>query len=152
MALTGVSTLFVDTNILVYATNSFSPWHLLATERLQEHRRYGVDLVISTQIVREYLAVASRSSITTGAPRVYEMLDNVQLFRTQFRVVLNTEFVLDHLLTLIQSIPVAGRQIHDANIVATMQVYGVGHLLTHNTTDFARFAHLITVLPLEPSP
>ncbi len=34
MALTGVSGLFVDTNILVYATNSFSPWHPLASDRL----------------------------------------------------------------------------------------------------------------------
>ena len=34
MALTGVSELFVDTNILVYATNSFSSWHRLASDRL----------------------------------------------------------------------------------------------------------------------
>ncbi len=59
MALTGVRKLFVDTNILVYATNSFSPWHHLANTRLQELRRLGIDLVISTQIVREYLTVAS---------------------------------------------------------------------------------------------
>jgi predicted nucleic acid-binding protein len=43
-------------------------------------------------------------------------------------------------------------EVHDANIVATMQVYGVRHLLTHNTADFARFSHLITVVPLEPMP
>ena len=152
MAMTGVSELFVDTNILIYATNSFSPWHRLASDRLQDLRRLGIDLVISTQIVREYLAVASRSSITTGSPRISEMLDNVQVFRAQFRLVLNTEFVLDQLVTLIRSIPVAGRQVHDANIVATMQVYGVNHLLTHNTKDFERFAHLITVVPLEPTP
>ena len=151
MAMTGVSELFVDTNILVYATNSASPWYRLANDRLQEGRLLGVDLVISTQIVREYLAVASRSSLTTGEPSLSEIFDNVHLFRTQFRVLLNTERVLDHLLALIRSVPLAGRQVHDANIVATMQVYGVNHVLTHNTADFARFAHLITVVPLEPS-
>ncbi len=41
---------------------------------------------------------------------------------------------------------------HDANIGATMQVYGIRHLLTHNTADFARFAHLITVVPLVVTP
>ncbi len=80
------------------------------------------------------------------------MLDNVHLFRSQLRVVFNTELVLDHLLALIRSIPIAGRQVHDANIVATMQVYGVTHLLTHNTKDFERFAHLITIVPPEPAP
>ena len=37
----------------------------------------------------------------------------------------------------------------DANIIATMLVYGIERLLTHNTADFARFARYITVLPLE---
>ncbi len=38
-----------------------------------------------------------------------------------------------------------------ANIVATMQAYGIRHLLTHNTDDFKRFSGLITVLPIEAS-
>ncbi|MEH2170887.1 MAG: hypothetical protein V7K41_30400 [Nostoc sp.] len=42
-----------------------------------------------------------------------------------------------------------GKQVHDANIVATMLVYGIPQLLTHNTSDFARFSGLITVLPLQ---
>jgi predicted nucleic acid-binding protein len=46
-------------------------------------------------------------------------------------------------------IPSGGKQVHDANIVATMLVYGIPKLLTHNTTDFARFSELITVLPLQ---
>jgi predicted nucleic acid-binding protein len=74
---------------------------------------------------------------------------NVQVFRTQFRVLDNTVLVLDNLMALISAIPVAGKQVHDANIVATMRTYGIPHLLTHNTADFARFAHLITAVPLE---
>ena len=41
--------------------------------------------------------------------------------------------------------------LHDANIVATMQVYDIKRLLTHNMRDFARFSSLITILPLEES-
>ena len=43
---------------------------------------------------------------------------------------------------------IAGKQVHDANIVATMLVHGITQVLTHNITDFARFSSLITVLPL----
>ena len=43
---------------------------------------------------------------------------------------------------------VGGKQVHDANIVATMNVLGVTHLLTHNVRDFERFRNLITILPL----
>jgi hypothetical protein len=31
-----------------------------------------------------------------------------------------------------------------------MQAHGIGRLLTHNVVDFARFAHLIAIVPLEP--
>jgi hypothetical protein len=56
--------------------------------------------------------------------------------------------VTERLLTLMEQVAVGGRQVHDANIVATMQAYGINQLLTHNTVDFDRFAELITVLPL----
>jgi len=35
MKMTGVDRLFVDTNVLIYATNASSPWHGLATAALQ---------------------------------------------------------------------------------------------------------------------
>ena len=57
---------------------------------------------------------------------------------------------LEHLA---RTVAVAGKQVHDANIVAAMQVYGIRHLLTNNGDDFARFAQFITVVPLEaPAP
>lgn len=56
------------------------------------------------------------------------------------------------LLALLAEIPTHGRRSHDANIVATMLVYGAGRLLTHNVEDFVRFAAVIEVLPLVPPP
>jgi predicted nucleic acid-binding protein len=47
-----------------------------------------------------------------------------------------------------EQVTIGGKQVHDANIVATMQVYGIDQLLTHNVTDFDRFTEFITVLPL----
>lgn len=60
----------------------------------------------------------------------------------------DTEQVTQALITLVQSIPVGGRQIHDANLVATMLTYGINELYTHNAAHFARFAAVITVRPL----
>jgi hypothetical protein len=50
------------------------------------------------------------------------------------------------LLNLIRSVPVAGKQVHDANIVATMLAHGVTRLLTFNGADFRRFEPRIVVL------
>lgn len=43
----------------------------------------------------------------------------------------------------------SGKQIHDANIVATMIAYRIEYLLTHNVVDFERFTSLIHILPLD---
>ena len=43
------------------------------------------------------------------------------------------------------SYPIGGKQVHDANIVATMLVYGIPCLLTHNARDFERFGDMVTV-------
>jgi predicted nucleic acid-binding protein len=66
----------------------------------------------------------------------------------QFLVADDDLRVTQHLLALIQQIPTGGRQVHDANIVATMLVYQVSTVLTHNVEDFDRFAGVVTVLPL----
>ena len=58
--------------------------------------------------------------------------------------------VTTNLLNLLTTITINGKQVHDANIVATMQAHGIPKLLTHNTTDFARYASIITVVPLVP--
>jgi hypothetical protein len=57
--------------------------------------------------------------------------------------------VTARLLQLMEQIPIRGKQVHDANVVATMLAYDVHNLLTHNTADFARYRDLIAVLPLE---
>ena len=52
-------------------------------------------------------------------------------------------------MSLMETTEFGGKQVHDANIVATMLVHDVPLLLTNNVSDFKRFADSVTVLPLE---
>jgi predicted nucleic acid-binding protein len=149
MMMTGVNQLFVDTNIIVYAADALSPFNQAASAVLLSVRQQGVELIISQQILREYLVVNTRSFIITGIPTMADIIQNLQALQNDFKVVQDSSQVLDNLISLLQTVPIGGKQIHDANIVATMQAYGISHLLTHNVRDFARFAHLITVVPLQ---
>ena len=47
---------------------------------------------------------------------------------------------------------VRGVQVHDAHLVATLEIHGVSHLLTFNGTDFKRFPSIIPVHPEEVQP
>ena len=54
--------------------------------------------------------------------------------------------VWDRLVMLSRRYSFAGRQVHDANIVATMLAHGDRRLLTFNGADFRRFARVIEVI------
>jgi predicted nucleic acid-binding protein len=143
---------FVDTNVLVYAAISSSPFHGPAFARLDALGKAGVELWISRQVLREYLALLSRPQPYTSPLPAATLVGDVIRLQSQFRIAEDGPTVTANLLTLLGSIPVGGKQIHDANIVATMQAHGLRRLLTHNTTDFARFGALVQVEPLIPTP
>ena len=54
--------------------------------------------------------------------------------------------VTDQLLDLCTSVSVGGKQIHDANIVATMLAYGERRLLMLNARDFHRYTDRIELV------
>jgi predicted nucleic acid-binding protein len=141
---------FLDTNILVYAQVRQAPWHQEARHAIGEREQAGVPLWISRQVLREYLAVLTRPQTWSTPPPLADLLADVRALERRFHVADDTAPVTAQLLQILARIPVGGRQVHDANIVATMLSQGIAQLLTHNTTDFLRFQPLITVLPLLP--
>jgi hypothetical protein len=75
-------------------------------------------------------------------------INDVHRFRTMFRVAEDRASVLDRLIEILSAHRVAGRQVHDANVVATMLDCRVHRLLTFNGADFKRFVPLIEIDPL----
>lgn len=73
------------------------------------------------------------------------VLEQVDQFIERFQVADDTAAVTGQLVKLMGEFPVGGKQVHDANIVATMQAYGIPALLTHNTKDFERFGEVIRI-------
>lgn len=143
---------FVDTNVLVYAYVAEAPWHTEAETALAAHETAGAVLWLSRQVFREYLVSLTRPQQFPIPPDLATVMAQVQQFPQRFQVANEGPEVTARLLTLLTEVPTRGRRIHDVNIVATMVVYGVRRLLTHNTADFARFTRLIEVIPLLPSP
>ena len=148
MTTAAADALFVDTNILVYANVTTAPEHHHAVACLTEIDAVGLEAWLSRQILREYLAVLSQPGITHSPVPLSALPQDIEDFESSFSIAEDGPTVTKALSNLLRRIPAAGKQIHDANIVATMQVHGVRRLLTHNGADFARYAVDITVLPL----
>jgi predicted nucleic acid-binding protein len=152
MATTAADPVFVDTNILVFANTATAPFRAEPQAALQSLAASGAELWISRQILREYLVTLSRPQSFTAPVPVATLCADIVRFQAQFRIAEDAPVVIANLLTLLNSIAIGGKQVHDANIVATQQTYGLRRLLTHNTADFTRFGALIQVEPLVASP
>lgn len=143
-----VEPVFIDTNALVYSSELRAPLHQEARRAIESIHRGGATLWISRQILREYLAVLTRPQ-TWGNPQpIARLVAEVQRYEARFRIAEDGASVTVALLALLQQFPSGGKQVHDANIVATMQAHGIRRLLTHNEADFARFAGIIEAVPL----
>ncbi len=139
---------FIDTNVLIYSKLALSPFHSAAVSVLESLSKGGTRFWISRQILREYLAGMTRPGTLTTEVSISDLVGDILSFTKQFSIAEDGPEVTEHLTKLVSTIPVAGKQVHDANIVATMLASGIPRLLTHNVDDFRRFAHLVTVTPI----
>jgi predicted nucleic acid-binding protein len=109
MATTAVDRVFVDTNVLVFATQVSAPWHAEASRALSDLRAAGVELWISRQVLREYLATLSRpQTFAAPLPMSVLVLDVLQ-FEKLFTLAEDGPPVTAHLLSLLPAIPCAGK-------------------------------------------
>jgi predicted nucleic acid-binding protein len=152
MVTSGDNPIFIDTNILVYANIPAYSLHQLALQTIQSLIDAEVELWLSRQVLREFIVSVTRPQTYANPQPIELVVERVQFFENQFRIAEDSPQVTARLLELLQQIPTGGRQVHDANIVATMLTVGVNRLLTHNVEDFERFSEFITVLPLVITP
>jgi len=136
---------FVDTNILVHATAAGSPFHTRAREALARLAANG-PLAISQQVLREYLAVTTRPQVWAKPLTLAEALADTDSFSRRFTILEDGLPVWDQLASLGRGFSFGGRQVHDANIVATMLAHGETRLLTFNDADFRRFSSVIEIV------
>lgn len=148
MTIMAVNRVFIDTNVLVYANLGQSPFHDQAVLRLRELEKSGCVLTASRQVLREYLAVMSRPGAFTDEIPLSALILDITNFEAGLLVLDDTELVTRKLVELSKRFSVTGKQVHDANIVATMLVHEIPTLLTHNTKDFTRYRDLIEIMPL----
>ena len=143
----GADPCFVDTNMLIYNDQPRSMFHTRAQSILRGLVGSGSRLWISRQIIREYLVTMTRPN-AAGIPFMShaEAAHAATQIGAAYEVADEDACVTACLAGLVERFQVSGRQIHDANIVATMLTTGVTALATWNAVDFRRYTPLITLV------
>jgi predicted nucleic acid-binding protein len=79
-------------------------------------------------------SIAETDRLTSRIEMFFTVLpDSIEAFRAWRRLIVANE--------------VKGAKVHDARLVAIMQVHRLNHLLTFNTADFKRFENVTTLHP-----
>ncbi|WP_448518592.1 type II toxin-antitoxin system VapC family toxin [Rhodoflexus sp.] len=140
---------FVDTHVLLFATQSDSPLFQTAQNRLREAAETS-ELYTSGQVMRAYAHTFVREAVQNGYPMpdaVHAVLKNVNTFRSHIRLLPDDETALNTWEYLLPSLA-STSEVLDAARVATMKAAGINYLLTYKAEAYNRFDNLITVWSL----
>lgn len=149
--MTDVSRVFIDSNILVYAT--FEDYKIeLHRECLAQLERYlsdGTELFINGQVIREYWAQATWLRIRGERRPITWVLGHLERFRSMMQELDESREVRDQLVSIVESHSVRAQDVHDANIVATMLAHGIDTVYS-NDGDFDRYVESESISFVKP--
>jgi predicted nucleic acid-binding protein len=143
-----MATYLSDTNLLLRLADPASPQHSIATQALARLFRQGDEVFLTPQNFIEFWAVATRPVDANGFGWNSERTTNeVVELQKRFPLLPDTPEVFTRWLGLVKQLPIHGKRVHDARLVAVLQAHAVENLITFNTSDFAAFPALSLVDP-----
>jgi toxin-antitoxin system PIN domain toxin len=142
----------VDTNILLYAHRTDSPWHEPADACMATLAESRAAWAIPWPCIHEFLAIATHSRIFDPPTPVVDALEQLECWREAPGLVTIGEVpdYWNHLRPLIERGQIQGGRVHDARVAAICLQHGVTELWSADR-DFSRFPALRVINPL-PKP
>jgi predicted nucleic acid-binding protein len=142
--------ILADTNILLRSLHPEHPHYSIAENALSALRLRDETLYIAAQNLIEFWAVATRSRDENGlGMTTAQAAGEIATLRRFFRLLPSTPDILDAWERIVTNLGISGKQTHDAHLVAVMQVYSVGTILTFNASHFKRFTGITVLDPAE---
>jgi len=144
--------LAVDTNILVYAADTRSPFHAPCRDWLDRQRARPEAWYTTWPIIYEFMRVTTHRGVMLQpwSARVAWEFIAALLASPGLGVLVATERHAEVAGEVISELPhLAGNILHDAHTAILMREHGIGRICTRDT-DFNRFPFLEVIDPLRP--
>jgi predicted nucleic acid-binding protein len=139
----------VDSNVLLRLLQRGNRLHTVVRAALRTVRSRGDRLCCTSQIIGEFWNVCTRPASARGGfgLSVPEADRRARLIERHYALLPDTLAVHMEWRRLLVTHSVSGVQVHDARLVALMNVHGVVNLLTFNVTDFGRYSGIVVHHP-----
>jgi predicted nucleic acid-binding protein len=143
-----MATYLADTNLLLRLADAASNQHLIAVEALATLFNRGDEIFLTAQNFIEFRAVATRPVAANGLGWNSERTTRETAeMQQRFRFLKDSPEIFTRWLELVRSFSVTGKRVHDARLVAVLEVYAVENLITFNIADFGVFPSVSLVDP-----
>ena len=132
--------ILVDTNILLRRAQPSHPSHAVAVDSVARLLAAGEAVYFTLQNIAEFWNVATRRTEHNGLGfSAAVTLTEVEKIEAAFELLPDTPPIYAEWKSLVVRHGVVGVKVHDARLVAAMNVHGVRRLLTFNAGDFTRY-------------
>jgi predicted nucleic acid-binding protein len=139
----------IDTNVLLRRTQPNHEHHAAAMDSVARLLAAGEMVCVTPQNIAEFWNVVTRPVTANGLGfSVSVALSEVEKIERILTLLRDPPVICPEWKRLIVEHSVLGAKVHDARLVAAMNVHKVDRILTFNTGDFSRYGIEI-VLPLE---
>jgi len=139
-----------DTNILLRSAEPAHPMYADAVASVKIILAQGETVCVFTQNLIEFWNVATRPVADNGFGFTPAQTGiEVSRIESLLTVVPDDAAIYPEWRRLVLAHSVLGKQVHDARIVAAMNVHSIAHLLTFNGGDFKRYQGITVVAPDE---
>jgi predicted nucleic acid-binding protein len=139
----------VDTNVFLRIVPKADPDRQIALTALRKLIGKNEELYYTTQVLAEFWTVCTRPTTARGGygltPAKTER--KAQMIERYCQFIPETVAVHQEWRRLIAAQAITGVQVHDTRFVATMNAYGITHLLTFEKGNFTRFPGITIVSP-----
>jgi predicted nucleic acid-binding protein len=133
-----VSSVVLDTNVLLRLASPAAPEHVMCRTAITALAGAGVQLALVPQVLLEFWVVATRPASVNGFGWTTEQTHlAIDGFTQQMALLPETPAGFERWRGLVSSLSIARKRAHDMRIAAVMLSNGVQQILTLNPADFA---------------
>jgi predicted nucleic acid-binding protein len=139
----------LDTGILLRLLDRNDPHHANIRQALRVIMGRGDQAVSSPQNLAEFWNVCTRPASARGGfgLSIQQTDRRVRIIERLFRILPDSSTAYPLWRHMVVQHSIQGVQVHDARLVAWMQAYGIAHIVTLNTADFARYPGITALSP-----
>jgi predicted nucleic acid-binding protein len=138
----------LDTNVLTRSAQPLHPMFKPAVEAVAALRARGEELCLVPQVIYEFWVVCTRPLGENGlGMSPTQAQAEIDRLKQLFKLLEDTPAIFPEWERLVVKHHVAGKNAHDARLVAAMRVHGLGQILSFNVADFARYEGIVVLSP-----